>query len=107
MNVLLALLVAHLVADFPLQGDAVAVHKGRHVHDALSRAVPWWYWMTAHAAAHALAVFLVTQSLGCALAEFVCHWLIDTAKCEGCFSIHVDQALHVACKLAYVAVLLW
>jgi hypothetical protein len=61
--------------------------------------------MTGHAAMQALGVFAVTGSLGCALAEAALHWAIDAAKCERWFSIHVDQALHVACKLAYVAVL--
>ena len=34
------------------------------------------------------------------------HWLIDFGKCEKWFGIHVDQGLHVACKVLW-CVLIW
>jgi hypothetical protein len=36
-----------------------------------------------------------------ALAETGLHWLIDHGKCQGWYRIHVDQSLHVACKLLW------
>lgn len=103
MTTLFILLCAHFVADYPLQSHQVAIYKSRHMKDALSAAVPWYYWMTGHAAMQALDVFVVTRSLGCAVVELAAHWLIDAGKCERWYSIHVDQALHIACKVAYVA----
>jgi len=48
------------------------------------------------------AVWIVTGHTGLAALEFVLHWMIDFAKCENWTGIHTDQALHVACKVAYV-----
>jgi len=62
----------------------------------------WWHYMTAHALIHAGAVWLVTGNVWFALAEFVLHWAIDFAKCENWTNPHADQALHVACKVAYM-----
>lgn len=107
LAVLLFLLIAaHFALDFPLQGDTTAVQKSRHVSNPLAAAVPWFYWLTAHAVMQGAGVFLVTSSLALGLFETVAHWLIDFGKCERWYSIHVDQALHLTCKLTYVA-LLW
>lgn len=98
------LLVAHFVADYPLQGDTTALNKNRNARTPLQQHVPWYYWMTAHALMHGGAVALVTGSVELGFAETVCHWLIDFAKCEKVFGIHADQALHVACKVAWLLV---
>ncbi len=100
------LLVAlHLAVDFPLQGDTTAVQKSRRTDNALSKAVPWPYWMAAHAASHGVAVWIVTRSLVLGAAETALHFLIDVGKCERLYGIHADQALHIACKIAYVALI--
>ena len=57
--------------------------------------------MTSHAATHAMGVFLVTRSATCAIVEFFAHFLVDFGKCEKWFSIHADQAMHIACKAVY------
>jgi hypothetical protein len=100
------LFASHALFDFPLQGDAVAREKNRHSTTELQKHVPWFYWLSAHAACHALGVALVTGSIILGLFEFIAHWLIDFFKCEGKYSIHVDQALHLACKLlwAYLSI---
>jgi hypothetical protein len=95
------LFTSHFLFDFPLQGDAVAREKSRHSTSTLQQQVPWYYWLTAHAACHAMGVALVTGSVALGLCELAAHWLIDLLKCEGKYSIHVDQALHLACKLAW------
>lgn len=104
MTTLWWLLVGHFVADYPLQTDFIAQRKSRLNS---IRAVPWYYVLTGHAATHAAAVGLVTGSPLLSAFELAAHWLIDAAKCEGWTSIHVDQALHVACKIAWTLAFAW
>jgi hypothetical protein len=61
--------------------------------------------MAGHAATQALGVFLLTQCANAAFIEFSAHFAIDVGKCEKRFSLHVDQALHVATKAGIVALL--
>jgi hypothetical protein len=102
MQAFVLLILGHFVADYPLQTDFVAKFKCRK---ASLEAVPWYYVMTGHCATHAVAVYLVTGSLLLALCELVAHWIIDVCKCEGWTNIHVDQALHVVCKVAWAIAL--
>lgn len=95
------LIAAHALFDFPLQGDSVAREKSRHSKSDLQKHVPWYYWLTAHALCHGAAVAVLTNSVWLGLAETVAHWAIDFGKCEGKYSIHVDQALHLACKVMW------
>lgn len=100
------LLVAHFVCDYPLQGDTTAREKNRHSDTPLQGFVPWPYWLTAHALMHGGAVALVTGSVVLGMAETACHWVIDFGKCEKWYSIHADQALHLACKVVWLLVTL-
>jgi hypothetical protein len=103
------LLAGHALMDFALQSDVMAACKCRRSNHPVQQGVPWYYWLTAHALLHGLAVGVVIRwwgydwppAVGFALAEFVAHWLIDLAKCERLFNIHVDQALHGLCKVAW------
>ena len=99
------LIAGHFVADYQFQSDTVAREKNRHSDTPLQKAVPWYYWLTSHAATHGVAVGLITGSAWLGMAETLAHWCIDWAKCEKWTGIHVDQALHVACKVAWVAIL--
>lgn len=96
------LVVAHFAFDYPLQGDTTAREKNRHSDTPLQVAVPWFYWMAAHALCHGGAVAAVTGSVRLGCAETVAHFAIDFGKCERWFSIHVDQALHLACKALWL-----
>lgn len=101
---MLALLFAgHALADYPLQGDFLAKAKNRF---APIPGVPWVYGLLPHAAIHGACVGLITGSLTLGVAEFVVHCIIDDAKCAGRFGFHVDQMLHLICKILWVA-LLW
>ncbi len=107
LETLFLLLGGHCIADFVLQPEAMGRGKSRHNRASDSPYFPPWpYWLTAHAFTHATAVMLVTQNLAFGVAELILHWLIDLAKCENKINLHTDQALHVACKLAYVGVLM-
>ena len=111
MTTLFALLIGHGVGDFALQSGDMARGKNRHrtlenVPPGQALEVMWPYWLTSHALIHAGAVWIVTGHAGLAALEFLLHWIIDFAKCENWTGIHTDQALHVACKVAYVLVAL-
>lgn len=100
------LLVGHALADFTFQNDTMAVNKNRHLND-ISKGVPWYYWMTAHSLIHGGMVTILTANPFLGILESFLHWGIDFAKCEKWTNIHIDQALHALCKIAYVAWLWW
>lgn len=63
------------------------------------------YHLIAHAGIHGAAVMFVTGYLWLGLIEWGLHTLIDNAKCEEKTSFATDQALHILCKIGYVAIL--
>lgn len=101
-KMLVLLLAAHALCDYPLQGDFLA--KAKNPVQPIP-GVPFWCAMAAHCAIHAGAVLLLTSSLLAACFEFVAHWVIDVRKCRGQISFAADQAWHVGLKVAFVAVL--
>ena len=103
MTMLLLLIGLHFVCDYPLQSDAIAVGKGKFSEPHLG--VPWFYWMTAHAATHAVAVGIVARSVTLGLFEFAAHFGIDVLKCRRYTNIHHDQILHILCKIAWIVIL--
>lgn len=105
LTLLFLLLAAHAAFDYALQGDTVAVNKNPNANTPLQKHVPWYYWLVSHGLTHGGAVCLLTGSVTLGVAEFVCHTAIDFLKCKGLFNIHVDQLLHLLCKLLWV--LLW
>lgn len=99
-GVLALLAMGHFVGDFVLQNDRMAVEKCQGADVTL----PWYWWLTGHAACHGLIVALLTgmPALGCA--EWISHGLIDYAKCRRWFNLSVDQLLHLGCKAIWVAI---
>jgi Protein of unknown function (DUF3307) len=103
----------HALMDFALQGDAMANCKCRKANHPLQKAVPWYYWMIAHAMLHGAMVgavvywakFDMMTVAAYAMLEALVHWIIDVAKCEGHTNIHHDQFLHIACKVAWAFML--
>lgn len=102
VEVFLLLCCAHFVADYPLQGDFLAKAKN---HTSPMPGVPWYQALAAHSGIHAGAVLLITGSAWLAVAEFVVHCLTDHAKCSGKIGYNADQAIHIGCKVVWVA--LW
>ena len=103
--VLFALLIGHSLADHPLQGEYLALYKNRHnaPEPHLARQPTLWpHCLTVHSLIHAGAVWIVTTSPLLGLIEFILHWIIDFAKAERWTNFHVDQLLHVVCKIGYV-----
>ena len=106
-----ALVLGHFVADYPLQSDFIAKGKNRfRPVDPASippgqKLMTVWPWiLTAHAATHAAAVYLILGSPELAAAELLSHWAIDYGKCANRYGIHFDQGAHILCKLAWAAI---
>lgn len=102
-----SLMIGHALADFPLQGEAIAKGKNRHAppHGVPPGQKPvalWFHYLTAHTLIHAGFVWLITGWVWLGVAELVAHWLIDFAKCENWTNPHEDQAAHIICKIAWV-----
>lgn len=97
----IALLAAHALADYPLQGDFLSKAKNR---TASIPGVPWQQALGAHVVIHGAAVALITGIWWLFFAEAVIHWLTDDAKCRGKISFNQDQATHLACKAAWFAI---
>lgn len=102
ITVLILLLLMHALADFPLQGDFLARAKFGSVPG-----IPGWYALATHSLIHAGFVFWITDSLVFFTIEFVAHYAIDTLKIKNRISFLVDQVLHIGCKVAYAAVIVY
>lgn len=95
---LIALLAAHALADYPLQGDFLSKAKNRTTPIP---GVPWQQALGAHVVIHGAAVALITGLWWLFLAEAAIHWLTDDAKCRGKIDFSADQAIHIACKIVW------
>lgn len=108
--ILAALLVGHMLGDYPLQGEFLAIYKNHRLPKDANN-MPgqprglWFHCLTAHAAIHAGIVWCITGLFALAIAELILHWVIDFLKSEGWTNFHVDQVLHVLCKLGFVALI--
>lgn len=103
------LIAAHALMDYSLQNDSMAVCKCPKTTNPLAASVPWYYWLASHALLHGAAVGVIFRWMNfdwnvvaaVALAETVIHWFTDYGKCEKWYSLHVDQAVHIICKIAW------
>lgn len=96
MKLIFMLFFGHYLGDFALQNDFIATHKARSSGSAF-----WPHVLFAHAMIHGGIVCLITGSVWLGIVEVFLHMLIDFFKCEKVFGFHVDQALHLICKVAY------
>ena len=107
LQIFFALLIAHALFDYPLQGDFLSRNKNRHFKDENNNVKGLWiHCLTSHSILHAGSVWLITGSFIIGIMEFVLHWIIDFLKCEGITNFHIDQFLHVLCRILYV-IILW
>lgn len=107
-----AFLVGHAIADYPLQGEFLALYKNhriapdsRHFNKPESLRGLWFHCLTAHSLIHAGAVWAISGVFVLGLIEFVLHWILDFLKSAGWTNLHSDQLLHILCKGGYVALL--
>lgn len=101
LGLLILLWMGHFVGDFVLQHDRMAIEKC----PGEGRTLPWGWWLTGHSACHGLIVALLTGLPLLGLAEALAHAVIDWGKCRLRYSLALDQALHLLCKLAWVGLL--
>jgi hypothetical protein len=95
------LLLGHALADSILQPPWLSQRK---------RDVDLNVRLTAlliHGICHALPVALVTGSSTLAVVELFLHPTIDHYKNRGWYGLKVDQALHVLCKVGYIAIIVY
>lgn len=100
ITLLAALVAAHALCDYPLQGDFLAKAKN---HLTPIPGVPWYQALGAHAAIQGAAVGLLTGVPALGLAEALAHARIDYLKCDGRIDFNADQSLHIACKFLWAA----
>jgi hypothetical protein len=99
---LLYLIAAHAVCDYPLQGDFLSRQKNRLVPGA-----SWRLALAYHAIIHGVAVQLITGSWLLCGAEILIHAGTDYSKGRKWISFNQDQAIHVACKLLWWILATW
>ena len=103
-GLLLFLLIAgHALADFPLQPSFLAESKNRY---STLGTILWPYALSAHALIHGGFVAVLTGSAVLGVAETVTHWITDWLKCGNRIGLAADQAVHIACKVAWFLVVL-
>ena len=98
IGVLVLLGLGHVAADWILQPGELAAFK--RLPDLWGR----WRWLAVHGAVHGFMVALVLGPVY-GLAEAIAHAAIDRGKGRGWYGETIDQAMHAACKLGWVA--LW
>lgn len=100
---LIALIAAHAVCDYPLQGPFLSEAKNRFKPVP---GFPWYQALGAHAVIHGAAVGLITGVWWLGLCEAAAHFVIDDLKCANRLSVNGDQIAHLLCKVCWVAILL-
>lgn len=100
VTLLFLLVFAHMLADYPLQGDFLAQAKNRNTKLGM---MFWPHALAAHSIIHGGFVLLLTASIWLALAEILIHAATDWLKCEMRISLNVDQAIHIGCKVLWAA----
>lgn len=97
----LMLFAGHAIADFGLQSKYVADFKSRHMQGNRK----WFHVLLAHSLIHGGVVAAITGSAILGMAEVVLHFAIDDMKCAERYGDDVDQALHYACKILWVLIM--
>lgn len=95
------MLVGHVIADYPLQGDFLARAKNRR---SPIPGVPWYQALAAHSIIHGGFVGIITGCLPLGIAETVAHAISDDLKCNLKIGFNGDQLIHVATKIVWCSV---
>jgi hypothetical protein len=98
---LLLLLIAHCVCDFPLQGQFLSDAKNHKTSVFKDHGIPPWYILLVHSFIHAGAVYLITGSLVLGSLELYLHFMLDYTRCEGKVTFMQDQAIHIGAKVLW------
>jgi len=106
METLLLMIMAHFVADYPLQTPEMGKYKNRRNQpkppDSKARMVRVWpAYLIAHGMVHGFLVAMVAD-VWAGLAIAIIHSVQDFIKCEIQYSPNLDQLIHVV-----VIVMVW
>lgn len=96
------LLFGHALGDYPLQGEFLATGKNPK---STIPGFDWWVLLSMHSLIHGGIVGILTGSALLGALETTAHFAIDYGKSMGAFGSRIDQALHAACKLVWVALI--
>lgn len=99
MEALFWMLVAHGLADYPLQGDWLSKAKN-HTQNLVGEVI-WPHALAFHCLIHSGAVMIVTGVWWLAAAEFCAHAITDYLKCAGRLTYNQDQYVHIGCKVLW------
>jgi hypothetical protein len=66
----------------------------------------WYYYLTAHSIIHGGFVGFFTGSFLLSILETASHWIIDYFYSEGKLTMHIDQGLHILCKVIWIVMLM-
>ena len=99
MEILFWLLVAHFMADYPLQSQEMGRFKNKKNQPTPpkgAKPVPVWFaYLSAHSFVHAgLAALVVGFPLGLIIG--VIHGMQDYLKCRIQYSPNLDQFIHIS-----------
>lgn len=104
ITMLILLIGAHALADYPLQGDFLSKAKNR-INPI--KGVPYYQAMGAHVAIHGAFVVLITGLWWLFICEAVIHWITDDAKCSSKITFNQDQFIHIICKIIWCGIALY
>lgn len=102
---ILWILLAHYIADYPLQGDFLAQTKGKY-----------WYSLLAHSIIHGLTIALALKLLGLfaiwkSIFLIVSHIIIDDKKATAkdkskalTTYLYINQTLHIIINIVMVII---
>jgi len=101
LEILWKLGLAHAITDIVMQDGKLTNMgrnkiRGQHPH--------WFYWLIAHGLIQGGGVYWATGLPLLGLAESVAHTVIDFGKCEHYYGVHVDQGLHLLCKIVWALI---
>jgi hypothetical protein len=80
--------------------------QGQFLSDVKQSGPSRIYHLIAHPGIQAAGVAVVTDNIWLGLAEWLAHTFIDVAKVRGRTTFAQDQALHIACKIVWLAYLI-
>jgi hypothetical protein len=104
------LIVGHAVADFPAQSAFLATLKNHLKSASLGLGEKVWPWgLFYHSMIHGGFVAYATGYVWIGMLEAIAHAVIDYNKSAGRFgknSFHIDQWLHIGCKVVWAVLAL-
>ena len=99
IEIIFWLLVAHFLADYPLQSPEMGKFKNKKNKplppdkDAKQVSV-WFAYLTSHAFVHAgLSALVIGFPFGFLIG--ILHWIQDYFKCKWQYSPNLDQIIHI------------